>query len=224
MHTQFLALMAVMGCVAVASCSQGSAGSDGDCGADVRLHGDTYRAAPGLHIPHRGEPVGAGTWLDCEGDPVPALGQAQVFTIRSQDPSRLVIVAHDNKDTVFMNDTIAWRQRPQLVKDSEHNLACSGPARFTGIWNYVEPEDMPDMEDYDSARVPYAGNFSVWKGTGVGLDRWAEVTLQAEISSDTETVPSAESLERATTRDVPVTVTATCRGKSFLVDRIRFAR
>ena len=224
MHGRLLALIAAVSCAAVVSCSQGPSGNDGDCNARLRLHGDAYRPVDVLHTPHRDERIGTGTYLDCEGEPAPGLGDAQVFAIPGQDSSQLVIVAGEKRDGVYLAEAIPWRERPQLVKDSEHYLKCSGPVRFTGVWRYVEPDDMPNGEDYGSAQVPYTANFSTRKGTRLPLDRWSEVTLQAEITSDTKPVPSAQFLERATSGDVPVTVTATCHGESFHVETIRFAR
>lgn len=224
MRARFLALAAMIACALLMSCSPAPSAGEGDCTARVRLHGDTYRPVAGLQTPHRGERVGTAPYVDCEGDTEPGLGDAEVFTVRGHDASRLVIVAEENDDAVYINDTIPWRERPQLVKDSERYVKCSGPARFTGVWRYIEPEDMPNGEDYASAQAPYIGNFTTRTGTGVRLARWAQVTVQAEITGDTKPVPSAQFLERAMGKNVPVTVTATCRGKLFQVETIRFAR
>jgi hypothetical protein len=223
MRARCFAAIAVVVCLASASCSRTSANT-GDCNADLRLRGDTYRIVSGMHTPHRGEPVGTGTWLDCEGDPVREMGEARTFGIRGHDSPGLVIVAEEGGDVVYMKDTIAWRDRPEWLKESERYLTCNGPARFLGTWDYVDPEDMPNLENYESAQVPYTASFSVWEGTGVGMDSWAIVSLQAEITRDTQPQPSAKFLEKATSQNAPVHVTATCRGGSFLVDSIRFVR
>jgi hypothetical protein len=222
-RARLLGLAAMLACAVLTSCSQGTSASDGDCTSRFRLHGDIYRPAVGLQIPHRGVRIGTAPSVDCEGRAAPQLGDVELFAIPGQEPSQLVIVAEENGDAVYMDDTIPWRERPRLVKDSQQYLTCSGPTRFTGTWRYIDPEDVPNGEDYDSAHIPYTVNFTTREGSGVQLDQWAQVTLQAEITGGTKPVPSAGFLERAMSRNVPVAVTASCHAQSFQVETIRFA-
>ncbi len=189
--------------------------------ARFRFHSDLYRPAPGMQTPPRGKSLQTAPFVDCDRNTLPEMGEATLFAVPGHDPATLAIVAEENGDAVYINENIPWSERPQLVKESDQYLTCSGPARFVGNWRWIDPEDMPNMEDYDSARVPYTGNFTTRTGSGVQLDRWAQVTLQAEITADTQPVPSPHFIEQATSGDAPVTVTTTCRGNRFEVATIR---
>lgn len=222
MHRTMLALAMASACALSISCSSPDE-FEGECSALVRLDGEVYRPAAGLQVPHRGRSLGNAEFGDCEGDPVPNPQSVPAFAVRGEDPSRLVIVAGESGDFVHVNDTIRRGEAPKLIKESNHYLRCSGPARFTGVWNWVDPEDMPNGEDYASAHVPYTANFTAHEGTGVSLDRWALARLQARVTVETEPVPDAEFLERATGQNAPVAVTTTCRRGRFVVETIRFA-
>lgn len=223
MRDTIFALIMATTCALSISCSPEDE-LDGECNARVRLDGEVYRPATGLQLPHRGRSLGNAEFGDCEGDSVPNPDAVPVFAVRGEDPSRVVIVVDEGGDYVHVNEAIQRDETPQIIKDARRYVRCSGPAHFTGMWNWVEPEDMPNGEEYASARVPYTGNFTAQRGTGVGLDRWALVKLQAEITAETRPVPDAAFLERATGQHEPVEVTTTCKGGKFFVASIRSAK
>ena len=220
MLSRLVAVVAMLGCVALSSCGPGVEASD--CNVRFSLNGDIYRPASGLQTPHRGERIGTATTVGCDGKTSPKGRKVKLYEVVGHQPEEVVFLG---RRSLYIKETISWRARPQLIKNSERYLTCSGAgARFTGLWRYVEPEDMPNLEDYGSARVPYTAVFSTRQGTGVGLDRWAHVTLQAEVTRDTRPLPTPRFLKRATSGNEPVTVTATCRDQAFQVATMRFAQ
>lgn len=210
-------------CAGLVACSDDAGDFVGDCNARILVGDDLFRPANGLHTPPRGRRLGTAPYVDCEGETAPGLGRARLFSVPGQDSATLVLSSEEEGDAVYINETVPWEERPQLIKHAGHYLTCSGPARFTGMWRYIEPEDMPSGEDHDSAKVPYTANFVTRHGSGVGLERWAQVTLQAEITTATRPVPSPELIERATAEGVPVTVTTVCEDGRFRVATIRTA-
>jgi hypothetical protein len=99
----------------------------------------------------------------------------------------------------------------------------TGSTHRAGAWRWIEPEDPANSETFDSLRVPYTGNFETSDGEGVALDRWATVSLQAEVTAETYPVPDDELFRRATLDREPVQVSLRCRDGAFEVASIRIA-
>lgn len=217
----------VMGAVAFAagSLSAGCATPEegGECSVKIRYDGDVYRVHSTLLTPRRGEALGAADFADCQGETMKSMGRAELYSVASEDPSVLVISHEEGGDAVYINEGIRYRDRPAILKEGSQFLTCTGPARFTGSWRYVDGVDMPNNEDYDSARVPYTGVFTSRRGRGLALDRWSQVTLEAEITADTNPVPSPEFLEDVLAGNTRVRVTTRCRDKGFEVTSIQRA-
>jgi hypothetical protein len=215
--------------VAIAMCAVPLAGCSGgtpeepECSARVGYADNTYRPTNGLHTPRRGAALAESSYLGCDGERSDGLGTVQLYEVAGEDPSVVVLAAEEGLDTVYYNDAMTWAKRPEFMKDAEHYLTCSGPARFTGSWRWIEPEDLANSEAFDSLEVPYTGNFETSDGKGVALDRWATVSLQAEVTAETSPVPDGALFRRATLDREPVQVSLRCRDGAFEVAIIRIA-
>lgn len=226
MRASLLAVSIGLCCVILAACvdEDDSGGSEGDCNARLLVNGELLRPVSLLQTPPRGERLGAASFVDCEGDVAAGLGRPRLFRVPDHSAGTVVLSSEEGGDVVYLNESVPWEKRPQLIKEAARYLTCSGPAQFTGTWRWIEPEDMPNGEDYDSASVPYTANFVTRRGTGVELERWEQVTLQAEVTAETRPVPSPQLIERATAEDIPVTVTTVCQGRRFRVATISTGR
>ena len=205
----------------VAGCATPDEG--GECTVKIRYDGDVYRAHNALLTPRRGEALGPADFADCAGETMQSMGQPELYAVAGEDPSVLLISHEEGGDGLYLNEDIRYRDRPAVLKQGAQFLRCTGPARFTASWRYVDPADMPNNEDYESARVPYTAVFTSRRGRGLALDRWSKVTLEAEITSETDPVPSVKFLEDVLAGNAPVAVTARCRGQEFVVTSIRIA-
>ncbi|MCZ4497599.1 MAG: hypothetical protein JWQ74_152 [Marmoricola sp.] len=193
-----------------------------ECSADLRIAGEHYRAVNGLMLSRRGASLGSGEFLGCDGTPLPSYGSPTVHRIPGIDPVRAVLVDSEEPST-YLNKRFAFKDRPDLLKETGDFLKCSGPARFTATWNFVDVEDLPAMSDYAAAHVPYRITFSTSEGTGVGLDRWSQVTTKLLVTAGTDPVPSVAFLERALGKDEPVLVTSRCEDGEYVATSLRFA-
>lgn len=201
----------------------GDRANEGDCVVRIRYDGDIYRPHSVMLTPRRGESLGVADRVDCDGESLPGESREEVFAVAGVDPSALVMTHEAGGEGVYINTGVPYRERPAILKEGSRFLECNGPASFTGSWGYIDPEDVPGFEDYDTAEVPYTGVFTSRRGRGLALDRWSQITLEAEITAATDPVPSPEFLEKVLVGNDPVVVTTRCRGKGFEVTSIRLA-
>lgn len=214
-----LGLGALLACGLLLACGFDN-GYDGDCNARVRLDGDTFRPVNGLHLPVRGEALGQGEYLDCDGTPVAGLGVPEVFEVVGVDPTVAVLVTDAGSESVYLNTSGRYRDRPKLLKQAEQFPKCRQPAQFVASWNFIDPEDVPSLDDFASAEPPYTVLMKTSEGTGLPLDRWSLMQLEVEVTEATKPTPTGEFLTEANTEGQLIEVETVCSGDNFVATRL----
>ncbi len=220
-----MALAAVVGIVTslLVACADGS-GQEGDCNAKIAFDGATFRPVNDLQTPRRGERLGNADYLDCDGTVVAELGKANVFEVAGEEPATVIIVPSDGSDVVYLNSAQRYRDRPKLLKDSVKFQACKQPARFTATLQYIDPEDVPNMDEFASAVPPYTAVVSTSQGRGLPFDRWSEMTLEIEVTDATTPAPTPALLTEANDRDAELVIRTQCSGGAFEATSIDIAQ
>jgi hypothetical protein len=175
-----------------------------------------------VRMPRPGQSLGGAGFLDCDGTRAPGLGKTQLWAVPGLDHNAALLSRERNGDAVYVNQKIAPRDWPQLLKVATSFPACEGAATFTGTWDLVDPASMPTMEDYDIT-VPFNATLNAKSGQGLHLDQWSSVMLEARFTADTDPQPSPTFVKQALGGNKPVTVTTECRGTHFEVTTIAFA-
>ena len=205
------------------ACTDGS-GLEGECTMTLMFDERTYRPVNALQNPLRGEELGSAEVLDCDGAVMEGEPRLTVFELAGEDPDDVLIVPRYGRDDVFLNESMRFRDRPQVLKDSVKFPKCTQPARFIATWSYIDPEDFPHMDDFASALPPYTAVVTTSQGRGLPLDRWSSMTLEIEVTDNTVPTPTPELLTAANDDDADLVVRTQCSGTAFEATSIRLAK
>ncbi|MFC6344244.1 hypothetical protein ACFP8W_19840 [Nocardioides hankookensis] len=221
------AVLCVLVVLVVAGSVAGCSSDDdlqGECAARILVGGEVFRPVNGMNVPRRGTARAEGAWVGCDGSEQPSMGTVDVYEVEGADPADVLLAAEEGGDYVYMRESIPWAERPQLVVDRARYVPCTGPATLTGRWLWIDPEEAADQVDLAAELPPYTAALQAREGTGIGLDRWAEVMVPVEITAATRPAPDETLLRQVLEDDVPVTVRLACRGTDFEAVRIAPAR
>ena len=199
------------------SCS----GDAGDCNVKIRYDDSVYQVAAMVRTPRAADPLGPAEYGDCDGSKISWAKPGELWSV-SVDPDLALLLREPGTDDVlYVNEDIAPRDWPELVKTAGRYPECERPSTFTGTWDLVDAAHMPNMDEYN-VPVPYSGVFTARRGSGLHFDEWSIVKLRARFATDTIPHPSADFKKRALADNQLVLVTTQCRGTRFEVATIRF--
>ena len=101
----------------IVGCASDPARTEGGCNARVawdkvvfRPHNELNQAAP------RGEPLGTGDVLDCDGKFNPSLGTVKVFAIDGVDPSLAIRTGNDEWQGVYVAEGVPQSSWPPVLR------------------------------------------------------------------------------------------------------------
>ncbi|GAB3561466.1 hypothetical protein GCM10027344_16250 [Spelaeicoccus albus] len=191
----------------------------------VRYDDAVYRWVAVNSIPRPGQALGKARFAGCDGSPLRTSSyHGKLFAVPGTDTGETVLLRISGHDSVYVKRSLKRAKWPALVKAAHRPFACEQAVTFTGDWKYADDDGTPDEKGHELT-PPYTGTFTTTHGTGLGLDTWSRVTLDARITSHTHPVPTPRFLKRALAEKNPrhVSVTATCRGRKFDVTTIKFA-
>lgn len=189
----------------------------------MKVHYDdaVYRSVNVQLVPRPDRSLGQAGFAGCDGRPIDSGYRGELFELPKTDPQNAVLLRLEGNDSVYVAESLRPREWPALLKTATGFPDCQRPARFTGTWDTVEPEDIPDTENIDRIPLPLRISLTATKGTGLDLDRWSSVSILARITKDTDPMPTERFLQRSTIYGDPVIVSTTCRGDRFEVETIR---
>ncbi|MGH3505075.1 MAG: hypothetical protein ACRDQA_29910 [Nocardioidaceae bacterium] len=85
--------------------------------------------------------------------------KTQLFALPGTDPDKALLLGKGKDQSVYINEALAHREWPALIRAATGYPNCAHPVKFTGTWDSLGPNGMPRGGGYDVA-VPYTGHFT----------------------------------------------------------------